>query len=817
MKYFVVSFLLIINALCVAQTKIITGIVKDIKTKQILPYCNVSLLNINKGTHTGHNGEFSIEITSTIREPKIVISYIGYQTDTIEIIDSKSDYILFLKSSEEKLNEVVVTGVSKATLIKENPVSIISVSSKALDKSIESNIIDALVKNVPGLNAVKTGPNISKPFIRGLGYNRVLTLYDGIRQEGQQWGDEHGIEVDGYNMQRVEVIKGPSSLMYGSDALAGVVSLIPYIPNEKDSIVKGRFLSEYQSNNGLIGNGLRLGFSSAHWLWAVRGNYRIAKNYSNSIDGRVYNTGFQEANTSGLIGYTSRKGYTHLNFTLYDNFQGIPDGSRDSLTRKFTKQLYEANLDDIKNREMASDAELNSYQLSPLHQHIQHYRVYSNNHYQIGKGEINATIGFQKNIRREYNHPTEPKQAGLYVTLNTINYSLQYNAPRFLNIETTIGTNGMYQNNASKNATDFPIPNYNLIDIGVYLYAKWKCNKWTIGAGVRYDTRMLSSANLYLNTNPINGFTIQSNANDLNSVLQFPAFNKTFTGTSISAGSTYQITSVIGIKFNIAKGYRAPSITEYASNGLDPGAHIIYLGNKNFVPELSLQEDIGIISNFKDLTASISIFNNSIQHYIYLSQLVDAQGNPINIAQGNKIFQYQQAEAQLYGAEIFLGIHPSILKGFSINNNFSWIYGFNAKQEYKGTGINGEYLPFIPPIKLVSTINQDIKINHKILSAINLKLEVDFNAAQNRYLALYETETPTAGYTLFNASFGMDINYSKKQILQLQCQVNNLFDLAYQSNLSRLKYFEYYSKTPKNTPGIYGMGRNICFKLILPF
>lgn len=80
------------------------------------------------------------------------------------------------------------------------------------------------MKNVPGLNAVKTGSNISKPFIRGLGYNRVLTLYDGIRQEGQQWGDEHGIEVDAYNMDHAEVIKGPASLMYGSDALAGVVS-----------------------------------------------------------------------------------------------------------------------------------------------------------------------------------------------------------------------------------------------------------------------------------------------------------------------------------------------------------------------------------------------------------------------------------------------------------------------------------------------------------------------------------------------------------------------------------------------------------------
>lgn len=121
----------------------------------------------------------------------------------------------------------MVTGISRATLLKENPVAISIVSGKTIDKTIESNVIDVLVKNVPGLNAVKTGPNISKPFILGLGYNRVLTLYDGMRQEGQQRGDEHDIEVDAYYIEKAKVIKGPASLMFGSDAVAGVVSMFP--------------------------------------------------------------------------------------------------------------------------------------------------------------------------------------------------------------------------------------------------------------------------------------------------------------------------------------------------------------------------------------------------------------------------------------------------------------------------------------------------------------------------------------------------------------------------------------------------------------
>ncbi len=74
------------------------------------------------------------------------------------------------------------------------------------------------------MEAVKTGPNHSKPYIQGLGYNRVLTLYDGIREERQQWGDEHGVPIDHYIIESAEVIKSPVSLMYGLDAIAGVLS-----------------------------------------------------------------------------------------------------------------------------------------------------------------------------------------------------------------------------------------------------------------------------------------------------------------------------------------------------------------------------------------------------------------------------------------------------------------------------------------------------------------------------------------------------------------------------------------------------------------
>ncbi len=158
------------------------------------------------------------------------------------------DFSLGLQYTEE--SPVVITGMSKATQIKRSPVPIVTMNHVAIVENLSTNIIDAIAK-LPGVTQLTTGPNVSKPFIRGLGFNRILTLYDGVRQEGQQWGDEHGIEVDQYGVDHAEVIKGPASLTYGSDALAGVVNLIP-TPPAPEGKIKGDVLAEFQTNNGLL-------------------------------------------------------------------------------------------------------------------------------------------------------------------------------------------------------------------------------------------------------------------------------------------------------------------------------------------------------------------------------------------------------------------------------------------------------------------------------------------------------------------------------------------------------------------------------------
>lgn len=802
-----------------AQLTTLSGQVKT--TGVPLACASIILQGTRYGVTTDNNGRYLI---AGIKPGSYLVNFtcLGYAPQQIRLLLSGDTvkYDVELESAGSKLNEVTITGTTRAMQLRSNPVPIAVLSRRDMEQQVNSNIIDAITKGVPGVTAVTTGPNISKPFIRGLGYNRVLTLYDGIRQEGQQWGDEHGVEIDQYGINRVEVIKGPASLGYGSDALAGVVNLIPYVPNGPDRRLSGDFTTDYHTNNGLIALSAGLSYRKSNWKYALRATSKNAHNYYNKVDGYVYNTAYQERIVTATARVDKPWGYSLLAATVYDNKQEIPDGSRDSLTRRFTMQIAEGSNDDIKKRPLVPEAWLTAYGITPLHQHIQHYRIYQKTEVKTSTGgAFNFALGWQQSIRREYNHPAQPGQAGLYVALNTINYDLRYSTAAINGWETSLGINGFYQNNASKDATDFPIPDYRLFDIGGFAFAKKTFGKVDISGGIRFDNRHINWADFYIGSNPANGFERKVNAAYPDSRLQFPSFTHTYQGVSGSLGFTYNLSEQLLLKANIARGYRAPNITEIGSNGLDPGAHIVYLGNRNFGPEFNLQQDLGFIAYLKEVDIIIELFNNHIQNYIYQSRLDDENGNPVVIVPGNITYQYQQGKARLYGAEATINIHPKNLPWLELNNSLAYVVGLNQNQQLiKQSAGAAKYLPFIPPFHLQSGVKIKLKEASGLFTKAWLRAGLDYFAAQNRYYALNDTETPTPAYTLVNAGFGSGIRRrSGKLICELYLQADNLFNVAYQSNLSRLKYFEYYTQSPNSKLGIYNMGRNFSFKVIVPF
>lgn len=806
-----------------AQHHTITG--KVTSAEGPLESATIAIAGTRLGSTTGPDGTYRIEDIEG-NSCDMSVSLVGYRSQHLHIsLPAASTVVdIVLEKGASQLDEVVVTGVSRATLIRENPLAIEAVPTRDIEQTSAPNVIDAIAAHAPGFAAVKTGPNVSKPFINGLGYNRVLTLYDGLRVETQQWGDEHGVPMDDYVIERAEVIKGPASLMYGSDAIAGVLSLFPAIPHGRDGILHLRYLSEYQANNSLAGNSLMLSRGAQHWSWALRASERNARNYTDPVDSRVYNTGFKMGNASAFLGYNAKTGSSHLNASWYDNRQGIPDGSRDSLTRRFTYQVYESpgentlqsETDNIKSQPVVSQHMLNSYTLSPLSQHIRDYRLYTDNAYKLGAGDIKASLGFEENKRREFNHPTNPTLPGEYIILKTLDYGLRYNAPAIGNIEPSIGINGMYQANTNDHtATDFPIPDYHLFDAGTYAYGTWKQGPWTIAGGIRYDHRTEKGHGMYSKADPSTGFFRQVGTQDSAGALHpFSPFSLHFQGLSGSIGATWHMSDHVSVKANVARGYRPPNITEIASNGLDPGAHIYYLGNLAFSPEFSLQEDAGLSGYWPDCSFAVNVFNNYIQHYIYEDQAVDAARNPLVIIPSNKTFQFQQTNAQLYGGDADLRLHPKTWRGFYLDNTFTCVYGYNRNARYNKAGDQGEYLPFIPPPRLLTAVGYDRAVKAGYVQSLAFKAELDQNWPQNRYLGLFHTETPTPAYALFNVSAHTSLRYAKRQTVQIQFQVNNLFNTAYQSHLSRLQYFEYYTASPNGRLGIFEMGRNVCAKLI---
>jgi len=818
MKQLLLWLLLAAPVQALAQTvPAATGVVREAGTGRPVPFASVAVPGTAVGTTADAEGAFALQLPNGAST--LLVSAVGFAARRCPVPASAGALEITLTAAPAELKEVVVTGVSRATEVRRSPVPIATLSRRDIALNANTNVIDTAVRGIPGLAAVTTGPNVSKPFIRGLGYNRVLTLYNGLRQEGQQWGDEHGVEVDGYDIDRVEVVKGPASLLYGSDAVAGVVNLLPALPSGPAGEVHGEALSEYQSNNGLLAASLGLNYQKENFQTSFRATQRLAHDYRNRVDGLVYNTGFRELTLTGMAGVSKDWGSSHWYLTLYDNRQEIPDGSRDSLSRRFTRQLLENSADNIKQRPLVTDEELQAYAIGPLHQRIRHYRVFTKTQLHLGAGQLHLLLGAQQNIREEFNHPTAPAQPGLALRLTTYTYDARYHFPAWQGLEISLGSNGMGQQNRHQNATDFPIPNYDLLDAGGFLLLKKPLGKLELSGGLRSDWRLVHWNDFYVAPNPATGFDAAGTAATAGATLQFPRFRQHYQGLSASLGGSFAATEQLTLRANLARGYRAPNIPEIGSNGLDPGAHIVYLGNRSFQPEFSWQQDVGVLWHQPTLDASVEVFHNYVQNFIYQGRLLNAEGQPVVIVPGNTTYQFQQSAARLYGLEASLSWRPAALSWLALANSVAYVNGENADARLlEANGATARYLPLIPPLRVRSELRATAPGQQGRLTGTYVRATLDGSARQSRFYALDNTETATAGYALLGVGAGTTLcSPSGRPVLQLVVQVDNVFDTAYQAHLNRLKYFEYYAASPNGRSGIYNPGRNVGVKLMVPF
>ena len=782
--FFVAIFLA--TPLLMAQYKL-SGTIKDSDNKEPLKNASIYFTDLKKNTTTDQNGSYFFE---NLKEGKyfVEISHSNYST-FLATIDVKNDTIanFELQKSAKEIAEVVVTAVSRASELKKIPVVIKSIDQSQINQNSSTNIIDGL-KNIPGINQITTGAAISKPVIRGLGYNRVITLVNGIRQEGQQWGDEHGIEIDDYSVGKVEIVKGPGSLMYGSDGIAGVLNFISQ-KAPSDGKIENQLNTNYQSNNNLIANSFSNRGNKNGFVWEGRITNKMAGNYENKYDGKVYNSGFKENDGNLMLGINKNWGHSYFNFSTYNNTLNIVEGERDA-DGKFT--YINGNGDEI----TATDTDYKGYKTGFPHQKINHLRFTSNNYFLLKSGTINADFAFQNNKRREFGDATNPNDTELYFDLNTFNYNVRYNLKESKNWETSFGIGGMQQSNTNK-GLEALIPDYNFFDIGAFVYTQKKFNEnLTLAGGLRFDNRNVDSKEMLEDSD-----------------VKFSKFNKNYNGISGSLGLSYQMNPQSTLKVNLSRGFRAPNIAELASNGVHEGTFKYELGDINLKSEISHQIDVAYFLNSDHITFEFTPFINFISNYIYTEKLQDANGNDVIIDPSNPVpaFKFTQGNAQLFGGEIFVDIHPHPFDWLHLENSFSYV---RATQNNRAD--NEKFLPFIPAPKYRGEIKAQYKEVNDTFSEFYAKFSVDHYFKQNNIFSAFDTETSTPAYTLLSVGVGTNIKaFGKKDFFNLFISGENLANVAYQNHLSRLKY------APENLAtgrvGVFNMGRNISTKLVINF
>ncbi len=765
------------------------GTVKDAKTGKPMQGAVIYLHEAKTGAITDLNGVYK---TPAVPEGRylVEVSFQGFASilETMEI-SGNQERNFSLKITYIENDAVTVTGVASASKVRQSaqPVSILKRND--LLTGTGTNIVDAIAKLVPGVSSLSTGPAISKPIIRGLGYNRVVTVNDGVRQEGQQWGDEHGIEIDEYSIQKVEVLKGPASLFYGSDAMAGVVHLITNVPVEQGTI-KANLLGTFIDNNGMYGGNANVaGNLKNGFNWNVYGTLKSAADYQNQYDGKVFNSRFREKNFGGYIGINKTWGYSHLLFSNFDQQLGMVSGTRNPTTGEFliySETPYERN---------ATRQELDSRDLLTPYQHVTHFKMASDNNFSVGRDRLSVNIGYQRNQRREFGDPDAFHTPNLYFDLHTVNYSIQYNRSEKNGWRTSFGVTGMYQQNKNL-ANEFLIPEYNQFDIGAFVYTKKTFHEnLTISGGLRADTRQVTGKNFIEN-----------------GTVKFSGFEKSFGNISGSVGLSYNASEAVTLKFNLARGFRAPNVSELASNGAHEGTNRYEYGDNNLKTETSFQADAGIEVNTQHVSLSVNTFYNNISNYIFYSRLSSASGSDSMVNVGTdtyEAFKFRQAGATLLGFEVKLDIHPHPLDWLHFENSLSYVAGY-FNQSFAGS----DKLPFIPPMKLQSELRGNFQ-QWGSLHNLYLNLDMEIMSAQNRVFTAYNTETPTPGYTLFNVGAGTELtDKNGKTLFGLHLSLNNLFDVAYQNNLSRLKYTDLNVVTGRQ--GVFNMGRNLSLKVNVP-
>mgnify|MGYP003664718758 FL=1 len=628
----------------VSSQNTLTGNITSKNTKEPIP-ATIYIPQLEKGTVADFNGNYTI-INIPDGSYNIVFSSLGFASISKKINFSNGKSVtenLEMQESAVEMEEVIVS-TPFHKLQRDNVMKVERVSTADLNASGAVTLADG-IKNIAGVEIISTGTGIGKPVIRGLSSNRVLTYTQGVRLENQQFGDEHGLGINEAGVESVEVIKGPASLLYGSDALGGALYLNP----EKFALsgeTHGDLSSAYYSNT--LGTATNLGIktSGKKLKFLARGAYASFSDYDTVADYRVTNTRFNEKDFKTGIQYSGTKFKSTLRYNYNRSNIGIPE--------------------EIGEQARSKDLEL------PFQEIDNHILSFDNTLF-LNNSSLDIKAGYLFNDRREFEE--EPDVAALRLKLNTFNYDLKYHLPQLGNFETIVGLQGMFQNNKNE-GEEILIPDAFTTDIGILATSHYHLEKIDFQAGIRFDSRKIESE-------------AARNPTDMDFI---PALNTTFNSFTAALGAKLDIVENFSTRINLASGFRAPNLAELTSNGVHEGTNRYERGNTNLTNEQNFQADVALEYRNEHIEFFANGFYNAVNDYIFLSPTNETIDNA-------QVFDYLQDNASLYGGELGFHLHPHPLDWLHLESSFETVTGKLS---------NDDYLPLIPANSLRNTFRVEL-------------------------------------------------------------------------------------------------------------
>ncbi len=759
---------------------LLEGRVTD-ESGRTLPGASVLVHELQRGTVTDAYGVYRFERMRPGRY-HLHVHYLGYEAQRVDIqLSGNTVQHIRLQPSSLELREIVVENDLTKTNESQITQSTDIVGEEQLRRYAGLTLMQGL-ERLPGVQSINTGIGISKPVIRGMSFNRVVVAENGVKQEGQQWGIDHGLELDQFNVGRVEVLKGPASLLYGSDAMAGVIQVKPALLPAGDSLSGSLTLLGRSVNDHVGGSAVVQRQGKDGWVYRARltahqyGDYKLPADsftYNRFIipipDARLENTAGQELHGSAMLGLHRKWGYSQVNWSSFTQRIGFFPGA-------IGRPLGYRVVNDGNRRNIALPS-----------QYIRHHKLSWNSSIILGNNWLEADLGWQRNVRDElslpHNHGRPFLDSSTNVAhgldLQTLSYNVRYHLQLDSSRQLLLGSSGQLQDNVIS-GYEFLIPNFSNRQLGAFALLQWQYSRRLfVNAGLRYDVGWLQS-DAFRESLLVQGTWIERQ--------RAPQIDRFFGNASGAVGMSYQWRKSINLKANLGSSFRLPTIPELTSNGVHHGSFRHEVGDSTLRPERGWQLDLAANYRSSRWEVKLSPYFNYFSNYIYLRPT----GIFTFLPEGGTIFQYTQGRVLHTGTELQLEYHLLENLHLGLLGEYVWMKNLDTQLP----------LPWTSPATLTWEVAYEFEKSPRWLQKPMFGIDWKWVARQNR---VDRNEDPTPAYSLLNVQAGSDFRWGKQR-LQFRFLVNNLLDVRYLNHLSRFRLL--------NLPD---PGRNVQVMLTLPF